>query len=265
LENEPRWLRPRNQEELDKRTAGLAECKDYRRNKRKLSQPKAFVLNPPKSTGTNGCSEDFASDDFWSPSPVLDTPNVFTGSSSGLILTNRTCGNLDQSVYESLQWLPASEWETQLQTEPSFTSWQQPFGFEGTLNDFLPADQRSVSVDTSTRSLQRRLPDRSSSTLRNIKLLMSDYSITGSSDATLTSAAYSDSINTENGTFARTFHPRSTVNHLSQDGPLLASALLNVDEYKRQQGSVNLFSANIFKEISPHALPTLHYGLGQVF
>jgi hypothetical protein len=272
LDKDPRWLRPKNREEMDLRIAGLSDCTKERKhlqNLRKSSQKshksqvdvdvdltETVVKSSPQTIDTfgviddieNGTVEEFdmSSSTEWSETPLQD---LFASAPEELL--SAVLDPSSASFYHSQHTFPGSEYSYSPE-EPSALDFNTSMlGFKDPLAAFLqspPTDAathgKSISTEFSTSSMKRRLSHYSDGYLQNIVRLLEGFSISDGSAASKThlpspSLTEADDTSTVCASTVRPSSVTATSSRSSGDGRgtiTLPSAFLFLDRYIRRQG-----------------------------
>jgi hypothetical protein len=270
LDKDPRWLRPKNREEMDLRIAGLSDCTKERKhlqNLRKSSQKshksrvdvdlaETVVKSSPQTIDTfgviddieNGTVEEFdmSSSTEWSETPLQD---LFASAPEELL--SAVLDPSSASFYHSQHTFPGSEYSYSPE-EPSVLDFNTSMlGFKDPLAAFLqspPTDAathgKSISTEFSTSSMKRRLSHYSDGYLQNIVRLLEGFSISDGSAASKThlpspSLTEADDTSTVCASTVRPSSVTVTSSRSSGDGRgtiTLPSAFLFLDRYIRRQG-----------------------------
>ena len=227
LNNQPRWLRPKDRDEEDSRIAGLSKGKSARKAKRKYQYAAAdrsyqknldaSILNNP-STSTNVADR----------VSMSSTDNLVESEFSYSSIQNKLSGAQHDTLWK--------------QEAPSYEDFAQPRKFSTQIQQgrgdrtIRTSDQGTLSTHFSTSSLKQRLPKYSDSYLSGIIRLVKAYSISGSSAAT--SDRHASTIQSEDlvsHSDANTLRPsREKAATL-----FLPDAFLKIDRYKARQGFCN--------------------------
>jgi len=259
LDKDPRWLRPKNREEMDARIKGLSESTQQRKNLRRFS-PKSYgtTLGPLTETPGNETlptpdSSDFIEDIENTSVPELDmistnefsqTPlqdllawappepiAVFPGPSAASFYHSQHTGKA--SVYTSSIKEPsiAAYTPQSLGSEDPFAAYMQSTTPVGGLNE------QSESAEFNTEDIKRRLSQYSDGYLQNIVRLLEAFSISDASGAT--TSRLTPSLDDASTTCASTVRPASSTVTSSGNGRgriTLPSAFLFLDRYVSRQG-----------------------------
>ncbi len=270
LDKDPRWLRPKNREEMDLRIAGLSDCTKERKhlqNLRKFSQKshksqangdltETVGKSSPQTIDTFGVIDDIeigtveefdmSSSTEWSETPLQD---LFASAPEELL--SAVLDPSSASFYHSQHTFRGSE-STFPPQEPSVLDFNTSMlGYKDPLAAFLqspPTDAakhvKSVSTEFSTSSMKRRLSHYSDGYLQNIVRLLEGFSISDGSAASKThlpspSLTEADDTSTVCESTIRPSSGTATSSRSSGDGRgtiTLPSAFLFLDRYIRRQG-----------------------------
>lgn len=236
LDTQPRWLRPKNREQMDQRIAGLSECKAKRKGRRKLLQPEEYGENRPRASDAIPSTEftETPLDDLLAFAPE----ERFSSNVSYLMGVRNSVRYAVATAYQGIpyqdeQVLPSSTWQDSPTSEQTFN----PTSPDANM---LPSiDQRSLLTYVSTSSLKRRLPRYSTQYLKGINRLLESLSISGTSAATITGSTCSMVINEKDRSShsSRTILALPGINGSSRNATLLLpNAFLRIDHYIRIQG-----------------------------
>ena len=237
LDSQPRWLRPKNREEMDKRIIGLSQCKTQRTLRRNPSPTNGAVTGLENDTQT---SIDIPPPEF-SETPLqdlldhypLELTTPFLQPSSFTHILSQNSHNADvEYPFQDDSVLSSS-------ISPELSHSVLPA--KVTAERFLDIGEESLSIYSRTSSLKRRLSHYSAAYLKTIARLLKSHSISNSSAATSTVPAYSASIITEDQSTIRegTIRPSSDITVVSKclgKSLILPSSLLLLDRYLRHQG-----------------------------
>ncbi|KAF4632142.1 hypothetical protein G7Y89_g5988 [Cudoniella acicularis] len=215
LDHDPRWLRPKNREEMDKRIQALSEGKAQRKLRRNPSQGiEAFEPMIPITSAefSETPLEDIVA--FVSQEPLtFNQPSTFEDTPAELSFDGE-------------------DWEfAQASTQDSF---------DLGLNSNSSADEDNFNQTTLTMgigasSLRRRLSQYSTTYVKAIARLLKTHSISDSSAASSAWPSYSASIHTADSS-EESIRSSSLGSMLQKKPPVLASALLLLDRHIQRQG-----------------------------
>ncbi|PMD34833.1 ankyrin [Hyaloscypha variabilis F] len=259
LDKDPRWLRPKNREEMDARIKGLSDSKAQRKHLRRFS-PKSYgtTLSPLTEIPNNEAfptpdSSDFLEDngsttvpelDLIAPDEFSETPlqdllawapqepiAIFPGPSSASFYHSQHTGKASvyaNSIHESSH---AGHTPSSLNSEDPFAPFMQGTDQVGRLDD------QSETTVFDTEDIKRRLSQYSDGYLQNIVRLLEAFSISDGSAAT--TSRLTPSLDDESTACASTVRPSSSTAASSGNGRgriTLPSAFLFLDRYVRRQG-----------------------------
>jgi hypothetical protein len=240
LDKEPRWLRPKDRLDMDKKILGLSQCKTQREFRRQWSPSSSQELQSKEPQA----SDAIPSTEF-SETPLEDLIAFAPEEPFRSFLDHSTgVENLAQHS------LPVSSQDFPFPEEPILppSMLADISDIEGECVDSIKAadklpgiDERSLpSTYLSTTCLKKRLPQSSSRYVKAIARIMKTHSISDSSAATTVGPAYPISINTEDASTAgaRTVRPSSIVASLRSRVPrlVLPDDILVLDYYVQRQG-----------------------------
>lgn len=259
LDKDPRWLRPKNREEMDARIKGLSDSTAQRKNLRRFS-PKSYgtTLGPltetpgneafPTPESSNYIEDiensvvpefDMTSSDEFSETPLQDLFALAPPESIAVVHGPSTA-----SFYHSQHTGKASVYSPSIR-EPSIAAYtpsslgsEDPFAayMQNTTQD-VAVKEESESSDFNTEDIKRRLSQYSDGYLQNIVRLLEAFSISDCSAAT--TSHLTPSLDDESTAYASTVRPSSSTARSSGNGRgriTLPSAFLFLDRYVRQQG-----------------------------
>jgi ankyrin repeat protein len=241
LDKEPRWLRPKDRDDMNKKISGLSECKTQRKFRRQWSplSPEEPQSNEPQA------SDAIPSIEF--SETLLDDLLAFAPEEPFRSFLDRSTGVQNLAQHS----LSLSGQDFPFQEEPILppSILVNISNIEGECFDPIKGADQSLGVDErslsstylSTTSLKKRLSQYSSLYVKAIARIIKVHSISDSSAATTAGPAYSISINTEDTSTvgARTIRPSSSiVASLRCRIPrlVLPNALLVLDRYVQRQG-----------------------------
>jgi hypothetical protein len=240
LGKEPRWLRPKDRLDMDKKILGLSQCKTQRKFRRQWSPsfPEELQSNEPQASDAIPSTE-------FSEAPLEDLLAFAPEEPFRSFLDPST--GVQNLAHHSL---PVSSHDFPFQEEPilPLSMMADISNVEGEYFDSIKGpdklpgiDERSLpSTYLSMTSLKKRLSQYSSLYVKAIARIMKTHSISDSSAATTAGPAHSISINTEDASTvgARTIRPSPIVASLMSRIPrlVLPSAILVLDRYVQRQG-----------------------------
>jgi hypothetical protein len=270
LDKDPRWLRPKNREEMDLRITGLSDCTKERKhlqNLRKFSQKshksqdnvdlsESIGIGSPQTIDTFGVIDDIEIGtveefDMSSSTEFSETPLQDLFASAPEEPLSAVLDPSSASFYHSQHTFRGSEYADSLQ-EPSVLDFNTSMlGFKDPLAAFLQSPPpvnathvQSISTEFSTSSMKRRLSHYSDGYLQHIVRLLEGFSISDGSAASNThlpspSLTEADDTSTICASTVRPSSVTATSSRSAGDGRgtiTLPSAFLFLDRYIRRQG-----------------------------
>lgn len=218
LNHDPRWLRPKNREEMDERIRILSERKTHRKMMRKRTALQDLPIH--EAVGDEN--------DFWE-NQADDLPSMAVQQPLGSMLGERIAWPIHAHGdfgSESSVLLPRGTFPSPEQSSREVLS---PVEF----------DMETVSTQISTTSLKKRLSQYSTQYLKAIARVMKAHSISESSAGTIIRPTDPTPLqNTDDATIdTATVHSTlSSDNPQTLVRPVLANVFLNLDNLIKRQG-----------------------------
>jgi hypothetical protein len=211
---------------MEKRIAGLSECKTNRKFKRTLVPPDDLenqTADNVYSVGGTDMPYDTLMGDVLPEDPLL---SIFNYPGFPTAVDDQFDYNLKHLGQEALFH----------QANILAAIWPLDSNIDESCNLALPSDRSTSSSYTGLSSLRERLSQYSTPYLRKLNRLLKAHSISNSSAATLTIPAYSISFDIEEGSVTTVQAPPSAERPHKVPKLILPNAFLVIDRYKERQG-----------------------------
>jgi hypothetical protein len=215
LDRDPRWLRPKNREEMDQRIQALSECKAQRKIRRKPSSPEDLQTFQPFDAIPSTEFSETPLEDLLALAPQEPFKSIITPPTQ----VHHGGGDSSSGSDESRKDSSSSDNPSETPSPPDF-------------------DEKSLS-NYPESSLRRRLSKYSTNYVKAIARLMKAHSISDSSAATSKGPTYTLSVKTADGstTDTRTIQSSASVKKKSRlPRPVLANVFLTLDRLIQRQG-----------------------------
>ena len=218
LNHDPRWLRPKNREEMDERILILSERKAHRKIMRKRTTLQDLHINEAAGDG-----------------------NEFLENQADDLLPMAIQQPLGSILEDIIAWPIHAHGD--FGSEPSVVlprgTFSDPEQFSEEVFSPIDFDMKTVSTQISTTSLKKRLSQYSTQYIKAIARVMKAHSISDSSAATIIGHTYPTPFQKADDATMETATVHST---LSSDDPqtlvqpVLANVFLNLDNLIKRQG-----------------------------
>ncbi|KUJ13222.1 ankyrin [Mollisia scopiformis] len=235
LDKEPRWLRPKDREDMDKKILGLSECKTQRRFRRQFSSP------PPDELPISDAipSFDFSEtplEDLLAFAPAEPVRSLVTATNAGGAFDYSLPFSAQEIVYDEELVLPSS-----MLAEVSDTANGESYPTHNS-GEIPSTDDLSLSSTyLSITSLKRRLSRYSSSYVKAIARIVKAHSISDSSAASTIQVSFPILVNTENASVTGSSTIRSSSTLLANVKAripqlVLPDSILVLERHFKKQG-----------------------------
>ncbi|KAH8670282.1 hypothetical protein BGZ60DRAFT_527756 [Tricladium varicosporioides] len=219
LDHEPRWLRPKERAEMDKRILALTECKNQRQSRRKPSRVEGWETFEPFID---------ASAMAFSETPLDDIAEL--AAQEPLKLAR----NAPQ--HQELDARRDSLVDKQSPRPDPFALQLNPLPLAGLSNSDEHEDQDADLSEISISSLRRRLSSYSTEYVKAIATLLQAHSISDSSAASSAWPSLSASMYTADESDEATIRSASLEPSPRKKRPTLANSFLTLDIHIQRQG-----------------------------